>query len=274
MTHFSRQRFLQVARWDLTFNRAFYQKAALLIFVVMALPLISSMFTTIMTLIFTHGLAERPTYVPCVGQFSFFLGLMPFVCGFTFHNLLTKQSRVAELMLPATNLEKFLWHALLTIVGSLLVAVASMLVLDVVQMIYVAILSGPSHVVSGLPRLFADIHHELGYMRNAFQPHVVLFFTLSYLASCSFFVLGNAFKYKHNVILTLLVSGLVSLLGMILTASILFAVRPGVFECLTDLTAWQIMTPIYVLMLAFIAFCWLMAYRLYTRAQITCRRNK
>lgn len=273
MNNFSFARFKNVARWDLTVNRSFYGKAALLIFIVMALPLIGSMLLTIIKLIATHHLYYVPSYVSCVGMFSFFVSLMPFVCGYMFHNLLTKQGRVAELTLPAANSEKFLWHALLTLGGSLLVAFVGMVVLDLTQMLYVGALSGFSHVESSLLHLFKDLDSECMLFILDGGGHFLAFSVLSFLSSCSFFVLGNAVKYKHNVILTLLVSGLISVVVLIVCAFALAAYFDN-FPELLDLSGWACMWPLYLLHALFIIVCWTGAYWFYTRAQITSIRNK
>lgn len=266
MNNFSYQRFINVARWDLTINRPFYLKAALLIFLVMAFPLIGSMFSTVWSMLF--GYYTPPTYVSCVANLAFFLTMMPFVCGYTFHNLLTKQSRISELTLPATHCEKFLWHALLTFFGPVLIALASLFTLDLVQMLYVGMLAGFGQVESSVAHLWGDLHdifRMMQYVDYATAMYSVI--VLSYILGCSIFVLGNAAKYKLNIILTMLASGLVSFIMLL------------AFACLN--VGWLhrfpeslVITLFYAIPIVLIVASWMAAYCLYCRAQVTSRRNK
>ena len=125
MKNFNINRFCAVARWDLTINRAFYNKMAMAIAACSILPVL-----------FYHAIEmlERVSDADGVGKsyssflvdldlisvfISVFSGIaLTVVLGFMFHNLRNRQGRIAELTLPASNIERFLWHAFVVLVGA------------------------------------------------------------------------------------------------------------------------------------------------------------
>lgn len=274
-------RFINVARWNFAINRSQYFKLALSLFLVMSLPLL----TFILRTVWVSGATGNAEYALGSGLFpganmgtwmsACFIVAWPILAGYTFHNLLTKQSRIKELTLPASNGEKFLFHALVTIVGSLLVYVVSYFLLDILQYLYVGIIYGFSNA------------HWVPYSSIFFKYEgegmwILLIMDLMYIAFSSTFILGNALKYRHNVLWT-------CLFHFVLSFALLFAIglaMPFLGDWMTDVSNW--MTDwlqrdynfliwemlLTVFFLSIIVFCWWAAYRLYTRAQITTLRNK
>lgn len=277
---FNFNRFLNVARWNFTINRSQYTKLALSLFLVMSLPLLTFILKTIWMSAVTGNMElALASSIPGTNMGTWmsacFIVAWPILSGYTFHNLLTKQSRIKELTLPASNGEKFLFHALVTIGGSLLVYVVSYFLLDILQYLYVGIFYGFSntHWIS---------YSSILFMHEGDGMWVLLIMDLMYVAFSSTFVLGNALKYRHNVLWT-------CLFHFVLSFALLFAVGltiPFLGDWMTDVSNWMTdwlqadynfliwKTLLTVFFLAVIVFCWWAAYRLYTRAQITTLRNK
>ena len=118
MKSFNFKRFLNVARWDLSVNSKFYTRSALLMVAVICMPVVlyylySMVMKSYLSFATIYDTAEGfATVINLIG-----LAYMIIASGYMFHNLLTKQGRINELTLPATNLERFVWHAVVVIVG-------------------------------------------------------------------------------------------------------------------------------------------------------------
>ena len=135
---------MNVARWNFAINRAQYLKMALSLFLIMAVPFLAQVMKTVWVMGMTQSTATAFTVAPLTSMQEYiplcFVVAMPIICGYMFHNLLTKQSRIKELTLPASNGEKFLFHALVTIGGAFLTYVVSYFLLDIIQYLYVGII--------------------------------------------------------------------------------------------------------------------------------------
>ena len=278
-------RFINVARWNFAINRSQYIKLALSLFLVMSLPLLMFILKTIWVFGVTHNTEWALASVPGTSLGTWMCGCFvvafPILAGYTFHNLLTKQSRIKELTLPASNLEKFLFHALVTIVGSLLMYALSYLLLDLVQYLYVGLVFGFSHA-QWVPynSVFFDDIATRDAIETLGRSHfwLLLVMDMSYVAFLSTFVLGGAIKYKHNVLWTVLfhwafwfvwlvILGLATPMLADLQWDALSGVDP-------DLALSVVKWGTFLVLALIIVGCWTGAYRLYTRAQITTRRNK
>ena len=266
-------RFLNVARYNLIINRAQYIKMALALFLIMSLPFLKLVMNTVWLIGETQSTEMAFAISPLTGMRQYvpfcFVVALPILCGYMFHNLLTKQSRIKELTLPATNGEKFLFHALMTVGGSFLVYVVGYFLIDLLQFFYVGIIYDFAHA-EWIPYhgiLFFDSNDSLWL-------HVVLI--LAWLSFCSTFVLGNALKYRHNVLFTglfHLAFGFVSMFLFGLCSAVIVAHVPdwfGNFE-VNKTMAKLGLTAFFLLI---IVLCWWQSYRLFCRAQITTLRNK
>ncbi len=272
-------RFMNVARWNLTVNRSQYLKLALGLFLFMSLPFLLFVVRSIWTLSFYRSTPLALASIPGDGMVAWmwtcFLFAMPILCGYTFHNLLTKQSRIKELTLPATNGEKFLFHAIVTVGGALLTYVVSFLVINLLQYLTVGVIYGFSNAnwLPVNPLLFTLTDDEL-----IIKGWVQLFAVLSWVAYFSTFVLGNALKYRHNVIWTFLFHWALSFVMMIILGIVSADLLNSDMRWLWEMDETQIKYIVKAFFIGIpsivIVFCWWMSYRLYTRAQITTRRNK
>ena len=283
-------RFLNVARWNFAINRAQYMKLALSLFLAMSLPLLMFILKTIWVFGVTHNTEWALASVPGTSLGTWMCGCFvvafPILAGYTFHNLLTKQSRIKELTLPASNGEKFLFHALVTIGGALLTYVVSYFLLDVIQYLYVGVIYGFSRA-EWVPytSIFFDSsvdaasEYLAGHSGSIMQ---LVIADLALIAFISTFVLGNAIKYKHNVLWTILFHWGLGFCLIFLVGLLMPLLGDMDWEWLRDwlknqgpegiLNGLKWLTTIFLT--AVTAFCWWMSYRFYCRAQITTLRNK
>ncbi len=267
-------RFLNVARWNLTVNRSQYLKLALGLFLFMALPFLLFVVRSIWTLTFYRSTAIALASIPGDGMTAWmwtcFLFAMPILCGYTFHNLLTKQSRIKELTLPATNGEKFLFHTIVTVGGALLTYVVSFLLINLLQYLTVGVIYGFSNAnwLPITPLLFTLTDDEL-----ISKGWVQLFAVLFWVAFFSTFVLGNALKYRQNVIWTYLFHMAFSLVMMVVMGLISASLVHTDMSCSNGILNMLVKVLFVGVPSLVIVFCWWQSYRLYCRAQITSKRN-
>ena len=278
-------RFINVARYNFAINRAQYMKLALSLVLAMSLPLLIFIVKSIWVSAITHNTEWALASIPGTDMGNWmsvcFVFAWPILAGYTFHNLLTKQSRIKELTLPASNCEKFLFHALVTIVGSLLAYVVGYFMLDILQYFYVGIVYGFSNA-EWIPYSSIFFAHNSNMDIHLIDGEASLWFTLIsefYLvAFLSTFVLGNAIKYKHNVLWTILFHWALGFIVLICMGMLVPMLKDIDADWLLSLDKDKVVTYLKVgsLTLASLItiFCWWMSYRLYCRAQITTKRNK
>ena len=118
MKAFDFNRFLNVARWDLSVNSKFYTRSALLMVAIICMPIVIYYLYNMLTNGFFFT-TETYDNIYSFVSIDTILGLVYTIItsGYIFHNLLTKQGRINELTLPATNLERFLWHVVVIVIG-------------------------------------------------------------------------------------------------------------------------------------------------------------
>ena len=277
---FSFKRFINVARWDLSVNSKFYTRSALLMVAVICMPVVlyylySMVMKSYLSFATIYDTAEGfATVINLIG-----LAYMIIASGYMFHNLLTKQGRINELTLPATNLERFIWHAVVVIVGVDVVFFAGVLTADLL------------HVLFRLPIPNAEIHSitlaaynydfsellELDeFNKNTFG--LIVFFFLMALCYVRSFSLVNAWKYRYNIPLTFFIYFLIQ---TFLPLLVLFIVTQFISpEFVSNLLNWlnEKSITFWIVCLDIIAALlyvgiWLLTYRLYKRAQLTTKRN-
>lgn len=277
-------RFMNVARYNFAINRAQYTKLAFSLFLVMSLPLLIFILKTIWVFGVTHNTEWALASMPGASMGNWmtmcFVFAWPILAGYTFHNLLTKQSRIKELTLPASNAEKFLFHALVTIGGAFLAYVVSYFLIDILQYLYVGIVFGFSNAewVSYSPIFFESANATSSIFGENVSFWFTVFADLYLIAFVSTFVLGNAIKYKHNVLWTYAFHWMLGFLSMMCMGLIIPLLKDVDWSWIQDFDPDRASTYIKVGATLFFSlvtvFCWWMSYRLYCRAQITTKRNK
>jgi len=294
---FNIDRFNTFGRYDLIINKAFYRTMALItIFGATGLATIGFFLRWI---IFKtqDGTDYIPPFFKLDEVFMTAFVLIAFssimhviFAGCTFHNLRNKQGRIAELTLPATNLEKFTWHIAIVVIGGSAVIIASVLCADIVN----AILNLAFHPIDAQRSLTlyvgnimfgtidsefinnegTEIMNELG-IKSYFK----FACTALSISGFAFFILGNAIKYKYNIILTYIIyefAVTAIVFGFIYLVS-LFADSDTVHQ-MTDEEGIAIFKIIANLIAIFnclltALYIWL-SYHLYKKAQITSGWNK
>ncbi|MGN0086674.1 MAG: hypothetical protein ACI353_04030 [Alloprevotella sp.] len=142
---------------------------------------------------------------------------------FSFSHLQTKQQRIAQLMLPATNAEKFLSRIVIfSVVWTMGVGVALCLA-DVTRMVLMPLLGHSygsllPYVWDHLTELFS-VHIRLGRMAGSCPVNgwlTIVAILLSSLAQYTFLLLGSTFFRRRALLYTLLVQiGFMLVLGFV-----------------------------------------------------------
>lgn len=269
MNSFSFSRVLALARWDWMLNRAFYLKAG----TVVLLTVQVFTFLNLARFVLDHSIGELPpegNFIHTINVVRMGGLLLPFVLGYTFHNLHSRRSRLSELTLPASPAEKFLWHLLLGVGGVLLLTIAGVLLSALMKYVLYAVYFGWAHVIQNIRNSIPVLLEYNGYRVLYFWPPGLAL--VSYIAYASTYVLGNALKYKHNIAYTLAFHFLCFFVLFWVVVR-LYVVDEAFFE---RWVAACPMVPVYAVQAVFFLIAAASiggAYRLYTRAQLTTPRN-
>ena len=289
MNKFNFNRFWNFGRWDLTVNRTFYRKSALFVIAIIFLPVLMK-YTSVL---WTRGVlmrqadpydftAMQDSLSGTVGWIGFVIPiLMTLFMGYTFHNLLTRQGRINELTLPATNLERFVWHLSLMLVGGLLLIVLAVLFADLMHVVLGFCVAGQRHFNSLFLSVFKDSFEASGNVGgidvSAGLPWLIGFF--GGLFHLGVFVLGNAWKYRHNVIQTILFITAFSFSCVVLLG-FSFTLMAGhmdfteaSFSFLEHVPEKLVFIGVLLVEMALCCLVYWLSYRLYCRAQVTTPRN-
>lgn len=220
----------------------------------------------------------KPAHIPPFygGQAATLLivaaGLFFFATSLTFGGLHSKQSRIALLMLPATNGEKFTARILATLLRFVVTVTAGLVVADLLRMLLFAIFGGDT--TSLLPYVASQTWDVLTFTGAITGPRLALTVTgaaVSNLWLFSIFILGSAVFRKFaffKTTATLLVLSM--LLGMI--------ALPMVPYGSWRLVVWgnNLMWS-YIMMqfitLALTAFNFWLSYRCFTHMQVIARHR-
>lgn len=294
---FNIDRFITFGRYDLIINKAFYRTMALItIFGATGLATIGFF---IRWLIFKTDEADSyvtpfckldEVFLTAIFLLAFASIMHVIFAGCTFHNLRNKQGRITELTLPATNLEKFTWHIAVVVIGGSAAIIASVLCADIVN----AILNLAFHPIDAQRSLTLYVGNILlGTFDSEFinnpgtevmnglgiKPSFMFACTAISISGFAFFILGNAIKYKYNIILTYIIyefAVTAIVFGFMYLVS-LFADNDTVHQ-MTDEEGIAIFKIIANLIAIFnclltALYIWL-SYHLYKKAQITSGWNK
>ena len=216
-------------------------------------------------------------YLSNISGTFFFVGFLLFlVCGASiFNNMRTKQSRATFLMLPASNLEKFVSRFLWVTVGCLVMLFSSLVITDVIQYVFSWFITPHMHgslTVSFFEELFCSknmdtsniimVDHQ-SVMANYFPMWVLV---VSFLVFChSFFTLGGSIFRKYTVILTV-----VSSFVLVFFLAVVFNLIGGdmVVYFIKDLGPYKTGYVMIVLFIILAVFNYWLSYKLFTRMQV------
>ena len=301
MIQFDMKRFLSVGRWDVTVNRRFYTNQAIALLVLAVAPVVlrylSAWAAGDVALFGMDTAAHYPArvmgyWIAFLADFyQFVFWALPVVSlSYMFHNMVRKQGRIQELTLPASNVERFLWHLAFCLLAPMVVFFGSMLLADGINMLFAAVFGCFSQVRSLFCAFFAqhcskpvDICSEtVDICSETVNPLLSYSFgVLSMLCFMSTFALGNAWKYRYNLIFTCLMH---VVLWFVLGICLMFLVGAFLqFAGYDSMAAWNFnFNPnptvtfclLNLFMLSLLVGIWALAYKLYCDAQVTTRRNR
>lgn len=282
MKYFDFHRFLNVARWDLTINSKFYLRSSLLVIILCCIPVLMPNLYAILTGNYniTGGIYDN------IGAYVFMISLVGggyciIASGYMFHNFVTRQGRINELTLPATNLERFVWRFLLVVIGAQIVWLIGVFCADVLHWLFrlgfptMQGITIETHSISvAILRAYYNWHRIDVEGYNIFPFFVIMIFCF-----VRTFSLVNAWKYRYNIPLTILMHFLLfNGLGLLL---ILFATSTfassdafmAFMEKLSGMKTGTVVFCMYTFAILLYAGILCLTYWLYTRAQLTTKRN-
>ncbi len=291
MKNFDIRRFCAVARWDLTINRAFYNKMAMAIAACSILPVLFYYAIELLEKVMDSDGVGKPysSFLVDLEFMSVFIAVfsgiaLTVVLGFMFHNLRSRQGRIAELTLPASNIERFLWHAFVVLVGAHVWFLMSVALAEILNAILVAVTFnfGDYEYVSLTSKVCNNFYSLLPtamVFDEGFHLGTYVAIILASLLGVSVYPLVNAWKYRHNIAYTILFYILAWLLVIVfLSACAAFASfcswdMSWLYGSFEGLAPWSLVLIIDVHLACFLYVMWRCTYRLYCKAQLTTRRN-
>ena len=285
MKSFNIKRFLNVARWDLSVNSKFYTRSAIMMMAFISTPIVLFYLYNMLT----KGFLLMGNTSDNVESFAMTIGLIGIAysvisAGYMFHNLLTKQGRISELTLPATNLERFVWHAVVILIGVPLVFFCGVVVADFLHFLFRLMITnadiqsltaayywsdfeGWHNATPGLEDFMEDYGYEL--------VTTIFIWGACYTRSFSLF---NAWKYRYNIPITFLFYFILwTVLPLVLLfIGTMFFSEEYVLDFMNwikDVNPHNIIIGVGIVGLLVYIGIWLLTYRLYSRAQLTTKRN-
>lgn len=283
MKDFNSKRFAQFVKWDVTINAKLYRTMAIVIFcTTLAFALLHFIVWQI-----GNGLNASFSLLQRTGFLA--LNLVSCCAGFLLHNFRTKPKRILEMTMPASNCEKFLSHVLLTIIGSILVLLASMVVADGIHALLTWAVMDKDQVVSLFSTFdFAstlrtpfsgevnDDYIVLSYISRIF-PHLNLMMYSSIILNFAYYAFSNTVLYKYNIPAAYVI---MYVLSMIISISIFIALLafahknsdvPGSTVSSFASVAATVCTAINLSLTVILAIA---TYLRYTKAQLVNRLNR
>ena len=219
----------------------------------------------------------KDLYLANVSGLFMFISFIIFIfCGSRiFINMKTKASRSLFLMLPATNMEKFTSRLLYTVVGTILMIVASWMIADIIQLVFSLFLTPGmqgSLVARAFEQLFLNNNLDSSHfiIRNGTSVlgqtfPVGMFFLSLTIFTHSFFTFGGTIFRKSATLLTICSSFIL----MYLMALISFFVDEDVLvhfvHSMEPNTFGWLMVMIFLLLSAFNYWA---SYKLFTHMQV------
>ena len=193
-----------------------------------------------------------------------------------FRNMRTKQQRIAYMMLPASNMEKYVTRVVMVVLGGLLMSVLSFVLADQLQMVFIKLIFGEMHIgsyVMASASMLSDIASKgvgalksMGIDIETSFPNSSLYtsfaatgmqsgnflgvwFVLQYLFDMSAFLLMGSLFRRHSWLFACLIYSLVT--------ALIHLIVPAV----------NIWIPVTLMLVCIVVFVWL-SFRVFTRMQV------
>lgn len=210
------------------------------------------------------------------GSFMFISFIIFIFCGSRiFINMKTKASRSLFLMLPATNMEKFISRLLYTVVGTSLMIFASWMIADIIQFVFSLFLT-PGMQGSLVARAFEQLFLKNNFDSSHFvvrngtsvlgQTFPVGMFLLSLtIFNHSFFTLGGTIFRKSATLLTICSSFILMFLMALISSFVDDDVLVHFVQSMQPNTFGWLMVMVLLLLSVFNYWA---SYKLFTHMQI------
>ena len=287
MKSFNIKRFLNVARWDLSVNSKFYTRSAIMMMAFISTPIVLFYLYNMLT----KGFLLMGNTSDNVESFAMTIGLIGIAysvisAGYMFHNLLTKQGRISELTLPATNLERFVWHAVVIMIGVPLVFFCGVVVADFLHFLFRLMITNAD--IQSLTAAyywgegdFSNWHNYSPGFEDFMEDYGYELVTTIFIWGACYtrsFSLFNAWKYRYNIPITFLfyfILWTVLPLVLLFIGTMFFSEENvmNFMEWFKDANPHNIIIGMGIVGILVYIGIWLLTYRLYKRAQLTTKRN-
>nr|WP_296189520.1 hypothetical protein [uncultured Prevotella sp.] len=210
------------------------------------------------------------------GMFMFISFIIFFFCGSRiFINMKTKASRSLFLMLPVTNMEKFISRLLYTVLGTSLMIVASWIIADIIQFVFSLFLT-PGMQGSLVGTVFEELFLKNNFDSSHFvvrngtsvlgQTFPVGTFLLSLtIFTHSFFTLGGTVFRKSATLLTICSSFILMFLTALISSFVDADVLRHLVQSMEPNTFGWLMVNVFLLLSVFNYWA---SYKLFTHMQI------
>ena len=285
MKCFSFKRFINVARWDLSVNSKFYTRSAIMMMAFISTPIVLFYLYNMLT----KGFLLMGNTSDNVESFAMTIGMIGIAysvisAGYMFHNLLTKQGRISELTLPATNLERCLWHAVVILIGVPLVFFCGVVVADFLHFLFRLMITNADIQSLTATYYWGDFegwHNATPGLEDFMEDYGYELVTTIYIWGACYtrsFSLFNAWKYRYNIPITFLFYFILwTVLPLVLLfIGTMFFSKENVLdfmEWIKDVNPHNIIIGVGIVGILVYIGIWLLTYRLYKRAQLTTKRN-
>lgn len=266
MSKFNFNRFKMVAKWDALTNRQAYLRGAfglaigLSIFcIVMLYTLYENWYYNPTTVAATHDTFMKSTalsalIIASVGYFCF--------VGNCFHNMKTKLGRETYLMLPASNLEKYLGRFFNISVGGFILCWIAFTVADFIQFLFSFIIPPGLHGSLTLCLLSSCMEFKELPISNTIG--LIAHGSSTFIFVHAFYTLGSTFFRKYALQLTTCAGLLLIYINLYIfhnNLSINLVNETDDFFCYNRLINAAIL-------LILSAICYLSSYKIFTRMQV------
>lgn len=243
-------RFLQVLRWELLLSKRQIATMSLTFFGLVVIPQIFTLvFKSSSSSAYTTGIISSvalTAYLLCSGALIF-------------SSLRSRQQRINNFMLPASNKEKFIARYLVLVVAMPLAAIAGFLAGDVLQ--YLMSLMINSNAAQWATSAFTENISNSGLSNF----YVILVAIVQH--AC--FLLFGSIYHKHPLVMAILTwmgLGILLLMLSALAAGLLTKFLNSGYTIIVYEAWWEVIY--FVASLAIIVFCYWFAFRRYTRLQV------
>lgn len=300
MNNFDKARFCKYANWDLTINWKFYRNFALVI----SLTLLGTTICSFLLRWACTKLLDSPMSDLGLTGFVLFsiLSIALLVTGgCVFHPLRNKQGRITHLTIPATSLEKYVWHILVCFFGTIVLGVASVAISDGLNALLTWWVMGGKEVHSLFVATFTPsdwlgMHDVITYSNMSgdysnigmspdpwvtdYANSLVCALYAGIFLQTSIYTFGNSLMYKYNIPVTYIVLQLIGfvcfalfMIGTIVLGNYVDGISQETWN--TFIKSWPVLTyvgAVISIILGVLFYFW--AYKRYTKAQLIAILNK